>query len=197
MTTNYPLDELKDNHDLIIDLLQEIVNQFDYGNDGDVRTIDTQFKEIARTIERLEKVNIPVPDALRAEKMRLSQALSKHTESQQRMVRLMDGLIEVTNNLRLRLGVKNLGEGNRVENKKENRQHREKSSAPKTAKAVLRQEIIQALRHYVEVLKCEMFLSRWKTVLTGRLLPGDMEHGVLQLMNTLGKTMPVGSVKTW
>ena len=43
--------------------------------------MEAQLREIARAIDKLDKLGVPVPDALRAEKTRLAAALGVSAEA--------------------------------------------------------------------------------------------------------------------
>ena len=64
---------------LLIELCREVIDRLDAGsNDDDTTAMEAQLREIARTIEKLEKMGVPVPDALRAEKTRSHTPLWAH-----------------------------------------------------------------------------------------------------------------------
>jgi hypothetical protein len=61
-----------------------VIDRLDSGaDDTDIGEQETQLREIAKAIERLEKAGVTVPDVLRAEKTRLAAALSIHADATQ------------------------------------------------------------------------------------------------------------------
>ena len=101
--------------------------------------METQLREIARTIERLEKADTSVPDVLRAEKTRLAAALSVRNETVQALNRFVDGIEGLLKELKARLGRNDTPVGNK-------KIRRTRSRLPKTSYEVLQRYIILALK---------------------------------------------------
>jgi len=116
----------------------------------------------------LEKMGVPVPDALRAEKTRLAADLGTQTQSEQILQRLADGLDVVIKDLKVRLGyAKDVPKVKRTRTKR--------SRSPKTDKKVLRENIIKALRSLGGRAKVPDVIEEMGRQLEGKLLPGDLE----------------------
>ena len=66
---------------LLVELCREVIDEIDAGTDEtDSAEREAQLREIAKAIERLEKVGVSVPDVLRAEKTRLAASLRPDCE---------------------------------------------------------------------------------------------------------------------
>lgn len=89
---------------LLVDLCREVIDGLDASTDDfDVGEREAQLREISKTIERLEKAGVSVPDVLRAEKTRLAAALGVNDDSIRRLIELSDGLSVVIRELRERI----------------------------------------------------------------------------------------------
>ncbi len=154
---------------LLLELCREVIESLDAGPDtGDTSAMEAQLREISRAIDKLAKQNVPVPDALRAEKTRLAAALGASAEATQTLIHLADELDGVLTDLKSRVG-----RSAERETTKKTRPKRSKS--PKTDKTVLRQLIIEALQHLGGTAPKNDVLQYMEGRLTGKLLPGDLE----------------------
>ncbi len=78
---------------LLVELCREVIERLDAGSEnGEMTAMEAQLREIARAIDKLDKLGVPVPDALRAEKTRLAAALGVSAEASQTMNHLADEL---------------------------------------------------------------------------------------------------------
>lgn len=105
MSENFGIDRFAKDPNLLINLCREVIELID-GETGseEGETIEAQLREIAKTVERLEKIGVAVPDGLRAEKIRLSVALGVKKESFLTLSLLQEGLEKVLEDLKTRLG---------------------------------------------------------------------------------------------
>ena len=154
---------------LLIELFREVIDRIDCVPD-DARTSEkeAQLREIAKAVEKLEKMGVPVPDALRAEKTRLAVELGSQTQAEQTLQHLakeLDGIIKDLNT--------RLGHDSDTPNAKKPRTKRSRS--PKTDKKVLRKNIIKALRSLGGRAKVADVIKEMGRQLEGKLLSGDLE----------------------
>lgn len=154
---------------LLIELCREIIDRIECAPDNaKTSEKEAQLREIAKAVEKLEKMGVPVPDALRAEKTRLAADLGTQTQSEQTLQRLADGLDVVIKDLKARLKY-----ANDTPNAKRTRTKRSRS--PKTDKKVLRENIIKALRSLGGRAKVPDVIEEMGRQLEGKLMPGDLE----------------------
>lgn len=124
---------------LLVELCREVIDEIDAGTDEtDSAEREAQLREIAKAIERLEKVGVSVPDVLRAEKTRLAASLAVHASATQALTQLADEFASLSKELKARLGQTPTPTGPKPRGKR--------SRAPRTDKIVLREQIIQALK---------------------------------------------------
>ena len=84
------------NPDQLLDLIREIITRLNAeDNQSDITAMEAQLREIARAVENLEKLKIPVPDALRAEKTRLAAAVGVQSDAFMAIIHLTEGLDEI------------------------------------------------------------------------------------------------------
>jgi hypothetical protein len=70
---------------LLIELCRDVIDRIDCSpNDAKAREREAQLREIAKAVENLEKMGVPVPDVLRAEKTRIAAELGTQTQSEQK-----------------------------------------------------------------------------------------------------------------
>jgi hypothetical protein len=157
------------NPNLLVDLCREVITQLEirHGNADDGAT-ETQLREISRAIERLEKASVPIPDPLRAEKTRLAAALASASDVTEALVCLADGLEDVLNILRARLGQRDNPSPAR-------RRQRKRSSSQQTGREVLREQIIKALKKLGGHARSVDVVAEVGREMEGHLLPGDLE----------------------
>ena len=154
---------------LLIELCRDVINRIDYAPDNaKTSEKEAQLREIAKTVEKLEKMGVPVPDALRAEKTRLAADLGTRSQSEQTLRCLADELNEIIKDLNARLG-----HGSDTPNAKKPRTRRPRT--PKTEKKVLRKNIIKALRTLGGRAKVADVIEEMGRQLEGKLLSGDLE----------------------
>lgn len=154
---------------LLVELCREVIERLDSGSDnGETAAMEAQLREIARAIDKLDKQGVPVPDALRAEKTRLAAALGVSAEATQALNHLADELDELLKELKDRIG-------RTPEAPPAKKPRAKRSKSPKTDKAILRQLIVEALRHLGGSAPKNDVLKYMEEKLHGKLLPGDLE----------------------
>jgi hypothetical protein len=166
---NQDIDRFVKDPSLLIDLVRDVIDRIDCGsNNADTGEKEAQLREIAKAVEKLEKMGVPVPDALRAEKTRLAADLGTQSHSEQTLQHLADEFTEIVKDLNARLGL-----GDAVTKPKKPATKR--SRTPKTDKSVLRMNIIKALRTLGGRAKVSDVIEEMGRQLKGKLLPGDLE----------------------
>jgi len=154
---------------LLVELCREVIERLDAGSDnGDTAAMEAQLREIARAIDKLDKQGVPVPDALRAEKTRLAAALGVSAEATQTLNHLADELEELLKELKDRIG-------RTPETATTKKPRAKRSKSPKTDIKILRQLIVEALRHLGGSAPKNDVLKYMEEKLHGKLLPGDLE----------------------
>lgn len=163
------IDRFVKDPNLLIELCREVIDQIDSGSDDSkAAEKEAQLREIAKAVEKLEKMGIPVPDALRGEKTRLAAGLGIQAQAEQAMHHLADEMEAILKDLNTRLG-----RGSDPPTTKKPRGKR--SRTPKTDKKVLRKYIIQALKKLGGRARVSDVIEEMGRQLEGKLLPGDME----------------------
>jgi hypothetical protein len=169
MGNDSDIDRFVKDPSLLIELCREVIDQIDSGSD-DSKAVEkeAQLREIAKAVEKLEKMGIPVPDALRGEKTRLAAGLGIQAQAEQALHHLADELAAILKDLNTRFG-----RGSDQPTTKKPRVKRSRS--PKTNKDVLRKYIIQALKNLGGRARVSDVIEEMGHQLEGKLLPGDME----------------------
>ena len=105
MSDDFDIESFAKDPSLLVELCREVIELID-GKTGSEEgaTMEAQLREIAKTVERLEKIGVAVPDGLRAEKIRLSVAVGIKKESSLTLSLLQEGLERVLKDLNTRLG---------------------------------------------------------------------------------------------
>ena len=169
MSNAIDIDRFVNDPGLLIELCREVIDRIDSGSD-DPKTSEkeAQLREIAKAVEKLEKMGVAVPDALRAEKTRLAAELSIQDRAAQALHHLADELDAILKELNARLG--------RCSDPLTAKKPRTKRSrSPKTDKKVLRKNIVKALRTLDGRAKVTDVIEEMGRQLEGKLLPGDLE----------------------
>jgi hypothetical protein len=129
----------------------------------------TQLREISRTIDRLDKAGVQIPEALRAEKTRLAAALGTKTETSQILICLIDAFEDLLKDLKKRLGQ----DENYTGGKK--RRGGNRSHEPLTKKEFYRDYIINALNKLGGRARPTDLFKEMKVQLADKLQPCDLE----------------------
>jgi hypothetical protein len=169
MGSDNDIDRFVKDPSLLIELCREVIDQIDSGSDDSkAAEKEAQLREIAKAIEKLEKMGVPVPDALRGEKTRLAAELGIQAQAEQALHHLAEELDAIIKDLNTRLG--------RSSDSRATKKPREKRSrSPKTNKDVLRKHIVKALRTSDGRAKVANVIKEMGRQLESKLLPGDME----------------------
>jgi hypothetical protein len=156
--------------DLLLKLLQDLIEVLESDDDqGETSAMEAQLREISKAMQKLEKISVFVPDALRAEKTRLAAALGTQSKSMQELTHLSYELEKILKDLKINIG--------RDNKKKSTRKTRSiHSHAPKTEKGILREHIVDALKHLGGSAHKNDVLKYMERKLEGKLLPGDLER---------------------
>ena len=169
MTNGSEVDRYVKDPSLLLELCQEVIDRLDAGSENDdTAAMEAQLREIAKAIDKLDKIGVAVPDALRAEKTRLAAALGISAEAVQVLSHLADELEELLKGLKTRLGRTSDGDTSKKPRAK-------RSRSAKTSNATLRDLIVEALRQHGGSCHKNDVLKYMEQKLNGKLLPGDME----------------------
>lgn len=153
---------------LLIRLCCDVIERIKSGpDDPNEAEKEVQLIEIARTIERLEKVGVSVPEALRSEKMRLVASLGTKTKKLQVLNLLADEFEDLLRGLKEQNSRENDLTGTKKPRGK-------RSRFPKTDKKILRENIIKALRTLGNRARVIDVLDEMERQLNDKLLPGDL-----------------------
>lgn len=171
MSEDSTIDRFVKDPSLLVELCRDVIDRLDsYTEATDIVEQQTQLREIAKTIERLEKAGVSVPDVLRAEKTRLAASLSIHADARQALTHLADEFGDILKDLRSQLGLDQVSHVERTEKKARNR-----SKLPRTDPPVLRDHIVRALRTLGGKARAAEVVENMGRQLDGTLLPGDLE----------------------
>lgn len=169
MSRNNDIEHFVKDPGLLVELCREVIEQLDAcSDDADSGEREAQLREISRTIERLEKAGVAIPDALRAEKTRLAAALGTTTEATQTLRQLGEELAEILQDLKARLRQDEDNTGHKKPRGK-------RSRTAKTDRLVLRDNIIRALKRHGGRAQVGDVLQEMGRQMKGKLLPGDLE----------------------
>jgi hypothetical protein len=154
---------------LLIDLCREVIDRLNViTDDTETTEREAQLREISRSIERLEKQGIAIPEPLRAEKTRLASLLGMKADTTQPLHLLADAFEAILKDLKEMLGRSR----NSIGSKKLRGKH---SRTPKTDKKALRMHIIRALKKLGGKAHVSDIIKEIGRQLNGKLLPGDLE----------------------
>ena len=96
MSNDIDIDRFVKDPSLLIELCHEVIDRLDSGpEDPKTREKEAQLREIAKAGEKLEKMGVAVPDALRAEKTRLAAELGIQTQAEQALHHMADELYAI------------------------------------------------------------------------------------------------------
>mgnify|MGYP000978793343 CR=1 FL=1 len=165
------IEEYMNNPDQLLDLVREVIDRLaadDNHIKSEIVAMEAQLRVVARAVDNLEKQNIPVLDTLRAEKTRLAAAVAVQSEASLKLNQLIEGIQVILNE-------RKPATPHIPEPKTPRRTGRRRSTSPKTSRDLLRELIIEALRHYGGAASKRKVHEYIEEKLNGRLLPGDME----------------------
>ena len=189
MSDSSELTRFLDSPELLSQLCKNVIARLDERRKGArLDEQEKQLNEIARTIEKLEKAGVSVPDELRRLKTGLVAELAVRDEINNKLEKLAHGLEEVLQDLRPRIGKSNSTTHQKTQTKK-------RSQKPKTSKEILRKEIIKALNTLGGTGRARQVLAEMGKQLNGKLLPVTWKQYHLAIWS--GKITRVGSVVVW
>jgi hypothetical protein len=169
MSNGNDIERFVKNPSLLIELCREVIDEIVESPCGaETAEKEAQLRIIARTIERLERAKISVPDVLRAEKTRLAAAIGVQSETALSLGDLADGFEKIVKELKMRID-RDASQGS------PRRLQGPRSTSPKTTTEVLRKHIIHALKKLGNRARVVDILDEMERQLTGKLLPGDLE----------------------
>jgi hypothetical protein len=166
------IDRFVNNPSLLAELCREVIVRLDAAppdpeSMADCSAMEAQLREIAKTIDRLEKMGVPIPDVLRGEKTRLAAALSVQNAAIMALEQLADSLGDVLRALHASLQrrkpqpVPSSGQAERV-------------NPDRLSQTVLRNGIVQALQTLGGSAPKSRVLELMETELQGKFLPADL-----------------------
>jgi hypothetical protein len=165
MSNVIDLDQLVKDPSLLIELCREVISRIDNGpGDPKAGEKEAQLREIAKAVEKLEKMGVSVPDSLRAEKTRLAADLVVKTKPSGALSLLVDEFEEILKELK-----------GRIKGVAPRKAQGERSTSPKTGRKILREHIIKALKKMGGRGLSSEVVALVGRQLEGKLLPGDME----------------------
>ncbi len=169
MDTKYDVSKLASDPRKLLELIQKVIQRIEIRVDcPKMREKEVQLKEILKTIERLEKKGVAVPDAFRSEKIRLATEVDAKSQKEQPLIRLYDGLEAVLKDLRRRIG--------RTENQTSSlKPRRKRSRLPKTSNDTLRTCIINALQKFGGRARLSSIFEDVELQLKDQFLPADLD----------------------
>lgn len=158
-----------ENPEALVNLCQSVLNELLAPvNDTELTEKKAQLSEVSRSIKKLEKLSIGIPDELRNLKISLLTEVETQIKTKNKVEKILVGLKEM-------IKIVESAYFAEPSKKKRTRKRYPKSNLPHTKKEVFRSEIIDALKVLggsgtnVEVLK--IIEERMKD----NLLPGDFE----------------------
>jgi hypothetical protein len=171
MSDRFDIESFVKDPGLLVKLCRDVIDRIDAGSaDPNAGEKEAQLREIARTIERLEKMRVTVPDALRAEKTKLAAALGTNGDVNKTLRQLADDFEKIIINIRSRVTRENGGL-----RPKKTRTYAPRSTLPKKSHSFYRDYIINALRKFGGRARVADVLDEMEKQLNGKLLTGDLE----------------------
>lgn len=154
----------------LVELFRNVIARIDIvSNDPKASEREAQLREISKAVKNLEKTGVSVPDALRAEKIRLVAEIGLKTQEAEKVLKILaDDLTVIIEDVNTRLG-------SSKELPKPKKPGKKRSRIPKTEKNVLREHMIQALKKLGGRARVSAVIEEMGRQLEGKLLPGDLE----------------------
>lgn len=169
MSKDHNINSFLEDPSLLTQTFRQVIDALDAsGEDDERQEMETQLREIAKSIERLEKAGVSVPDVLRGEKTRLASELAVKSEGLAVMNRLADEMDEVLQDLKERIGRGTPSKG-------KSKTRRKRSTSPRTGNDVLREHILRALKKLGGSARVADVIAASGKQLDGKLLAGDLE----------------------
>ncbi|MBF0556101.1 MAG: hypothetical protein HQK96_16370 [Nitrospirae bacterium] len=164
---------------LLIDLCREVIKQLDSDNNSlELAQMKVQLREISKTIDRLEKMSIPIPEALRDEKINLKLAIDEINTQQTTINSIKIGKKDVLH--RLAEEFKNIFTDIRTRLSQDNTRfpkikHGMVATSKMTDRNTFREELIRALKKFGGKATVNDIMKEIGQNMKDRLLPGDLE----------------------
>ena len=143
---------------------------------AEIEAAEAQLKEISYSIERLEKIGISIPDALRQEKIRLAVFLSTMTDNKKILINFANELKEILIDLDSRLNDSRYNPNKSLSRTTGSVSKRTNSKV--TDSKTLQAHIIMALKKLGGSATAAEVKDEMRIQLEGKLLPGDMEYRI-------------------
>mgnify|MGYP006293432099 CR=1 FL=1 len=151
----------------VLDLLREIVSEIrEVLDDSEWKAKDMQLREISRTVEKLDSVNVSVPDDLRRLKTGLAQELTHRDRAEEKRTELLSGLTAIVDELQA------MGEPIRTTTKTTGSRRR-RSRSSQTVYPELREALIEVLRDKGGSAPAGEILDEMAVRLDGKLGPEE------------------------
>jgi len=168
---NQDIDRFVKDPSLLIELCRDVIDRIDCASDSaNTGEKDAQLREIAKAVEKLERMGVPVPDALRKEKLRLACFVSTKSESMNALHGLLHELEKIVDVLK-----KRLGKQSSLPKKREKIRRNRSSDSAQTPRHELMHLILVSLKELGGSADCNEVLSLIEKKLQGKFLPGDLE----------------------
>ncbi|HHD63604.1 MAG TPA: hypothetical protein ENK96_04420 [Desulfobulbaceae bacterium] len=168
---NQDIDRFVKDPSLLIELCRDVIDRIDCGsNNSDTGEKEAQLREIAKAVEKLEKMGVPVPDPLRREKLRLATIVNTKSESRNALHHLLHELEKMVSDLRKRLWKEPSAPKRRVKIRR-----RCSSDPSQTPRQELMHLILVSLKELGGSADCNEVLQLIEKKLQGKFLPGDLE----------------------
>lgn len=171
MNDEIDIDRFVQNPNLLIELCSEVVQIISQDSKSEeAATMETQLREIAKTIDRLEKIGVAVPDSLRGEKTKLAFELETKKESLLALKTTGEGLDKLLREIEARTHhlLKRV-----VGPKRKNR--RKSVEGFQTPREEIKDCLVDSLRELGGYAHCSDVLEIMNQKLAEKFLPGDLE----------------------
>ena len=154
---------------LLVILCREVIDRLDNDNDvEDLASLKIQLREISYAVNSLEKQGVPVPEALRGEKIRLSVILTTFEKNNLLVNDFAKEMRLFLDDIDSRFSFDTDDQGGNTPKKR-------RSRSPKTQPDTLRNLIITGLQKYGGSASKANIVEYVGTQLEGKLLPKDLE----------------------
>lgn len=153
----------------LLALCREVLERLSETRENNAVAMEAQLREISRTIDRLAKLKVPVPEVLRAEKTRLAAALGTCNEAEQPLELLLTGLEELLHKVKSR----SPHPSDTLAPKRTSATH---SKLPKTHRLILRRLILEELSALGGSANKRDLYQRIEKKHAEKFLPGDFEY---------------------
>ena len=172
MNRSMEIEQFVKSPDLLIDLCRAVVAQLDVQLTTDeagvdFAAMDAQLREIAKTIDRLEKMAVPIPDVLRSEKTRLAVVLGVQDTAKQALNLLAESLSDVARGIRANLNrhsAQSLSSGKQPE----------RINSDRLPRTDLRNSIVRSIQALGGRSSPKDICQLMESDLKGQLLAGDL-----------------------